>query len=147
MQLAADDMRFELEVVDYEYPDRTSDDYDSNWLIVEGTVRHPRGNWWFREPILLTYELIRLADWLDAVAVATEPEPWCGFIEPNLSFALSGTGAARTVQVTFTAEARPPWARSDEDVRVEFPVAGSDLRAAAASLRRQLRQFPQRAER
>jgi hypothetical protein len=147
MRLAARDTRFELRVVGYQFPGNATAEYDSNWLVIEGAVRHPRGDWRFRDPSLLTYEVARLADWLEAVASGTEPRPWCGFIEPNLSFDVAGEGVARVLRVSFGCESLPPWAARGEEVAVEFPVAGLDLGAAAASLRGQLGEFPQRAER
>jgi hypothetical protein len=147
VRLASRDTRFELRIVGYQFPGNATAEYDSNWLVIEGAVRHPRGDWRFRDPSLLTYEVARLADWLEAVAVGTQPRPWCGFIEPNLSFDVAGEGAVRVLRVSFGCEATPPWSASDEEAAVEFPVAGLDLMSAAESLREQLREFPQRAER
>src|SRR5262245_17587543 len=131
MRLEADDVHFELRIAGYQFPDDATSDYDSNWLVVEGSVRHPRGGWLFRDPSLLTYEVARLADWLEAVAAGAESQPWCGFIEPNLSFEVAGEGATRVLRVAFAVEALPPWANFGEHVSVEFPVTGLDLISAA----------------
>jgi hypothetical protein len=147
MRLAAADTWIELRIVGYQFPGNATGEYDSNWLIVEGAIRHPRGGWQFRDPSLLTYEVARLADWLEAVAAGNESRPWCGFIEPNLSFDVTGEGASRVLRLSFGCEALPPWAVSGEEVAVEFPVTGLDLVGAVASLRGQLEKFPQRAER
>jgi hypothetical protein len=147
MRLSGRDVRFELRIAGYQFPGDATSDYDSNWLVVEGAVRHPRGDWRFRDPSLLTYEVARLADWLEAVAAGAESQAWCGFIEPNLSFEVVGGGEGRVLRVSFAIEARPRWASADEDVSVEFPLATLDLGPAVASLRAQLREFPQRAER
>lgn len=147
MRLSGRDVRFELWIAGYQFPGDATSYYDSNWLIVEGAVRHPRGDWRFRDPCLLTFEVARLVDWLETVAAGTELQPWCRFIEPNLSFKVAGTDAGRVLRVSFAIEARPGWAASDEDVAVEFPLATMDLGPAVASLRAQLREFPQRAER
>jgi hypothetical protein len=147
MRLEAGDVWFELRVAGYQFPDNATADYDSNWLVIEGAVRHPRGEWQFRDPSLLTYEVARLADWLETVAAGTEPEPWCRFIEPNLRFELVGEGAARVLRISFAIEALPPWAKVGDDVSVEFPVGESEIASAVRSLRQQLRASPQRAER
>jgi hypothetical protein len=147
MRFAVGNVAFELRVTGYQFPNNATAEYDSNWLIITGSVQHPRGDWRFSDPSLLTYEVARLADWLEAVAVGTEPQPWCGFIEPNLSFEVAGTSAGRVLRVSFGCESRPPWSTRDQEVVVEFPVAGLDLGAAVGSLRRQLRDFPQRAQR
>jgi hypothetical protein len=137
----------EVRIAGYQFPGNATADYDSNWLVIEGTVRHPRGAWTFRDPGLLTYEVARLADWLDAVAAGTEATPWCAFIEPNLSFDVSSESADRVLRMSFALEALPPWAETGEEIYIEFPVNRVDFRAAAASLRSQLSSFPQRAER
>src|SRR5205085_2191673 len=90
-------------------------------------------------------EVAQLADWLEAIAAGTEPGPWCGFIEPNLSFEVAGGGEARVLRVSFAAESRPPWAKSGS-AQVEFPVTGLDLGSAVVSLRQQLQQWPERPE-
>jgi hypothetical protein len=147
MELAWDDMAFELRIVGYQFPDQETADYDSNWLLIEGAVQHPRGGWRFRDPSLLTYEVARLADWLEAAADGTQLQPWCAFIEPNLSFEVVGHGVGRALRVSFAIEALPPWAKRGEDVHIDFPFSEMDLVAAVASLRQQLSEFPKRAER
>jgi hypothetical protein len=147
IRLVHGDTRFELRVVDYQFPDDATSDYDSNWLLIEGSVRHPRGDWQFRDPCLLTYEVAQLADWLEAVATGAESESWCGFIERNLRFQVVCEGAGRVLRVSFAIEALPRWAKPGEDVSVEFPVTGLNLASAVVSLREQLRKFPQRTER
>lgn len=147
MRLASRDTRFELRIVGYQFPGDATAEYDSNWLVIEGSVWHPRGDWRFRDPCLLTYEVARLADWLEAVAADCEPRPWCSFIEPNLTFEVAGEDATRVLRVSFRCEAAPPWATRDEEASAEIPVAGLDLMSAAESLREQLREFPRRADR
>jgi hypothetical protein len=147
MQLAVGDMAFELRIVGYQFPDEATADYDSNWLVIEGVVTHPRGSWRFSDPSLLTYEVARLAEWLEEVASGTEAQPGCTFIEPNLTFEAVGAGAARALRVSFAIEARPAWAKRSDDVYLDFPLSGLDLAGAVGSLRRQLGEFPQRAER
>jgi hypothetical protein len=147
MRLSGRDVLFDLRFAGYQFPGDATSEYDSNWLVVEGVVRHPRGDWRFRDPCLLTYEVARLADWLEAVGAGTEPESWCGFIEPNLSFEVAGKDLERVLRVSFAIEARPRWATADEEVAVEFPLATLDLGPAVATLRAQLREFPQRTER
>src|SRR5262245_19383081 len=147
MRLAVGETALQLQIVSYQFPGETTADYDSNWLIIEGTVQHPRGKWRFRDPSLLTYEVRQLVNWLDAVAAGTEAEPECSFIEPNLCFKVIGKNGARLLRVSFAIEARPPWAKLGEEEYIDFPLSKVDLIEAVASLRRQLLEFPQRAER
>lgn len=95
-------------------------------------------------PCLTTFELQRLADWLDQVAAGTAEQNFCGFTEPNLDFErVSDT----SIRIKLSLEALPPWANRDGDLGdVGFEVSiGSQLNVAATSLRWFLGQFPVRA--
>ena len=149
MHLAGPDgQSLELRIVGYQFPHLESEEYDSNWLIVEGKVVHPRGEWTFRSPCLLTYEVASLADWLDSVVRGRPRSEKKGFIEPNLrvQFVESFFFGAR-LRVYFEAESRPSWAAGEDDLWVELSASDFDLRRAAASLRGQLERYPQRAAR
>jgi hypothetical protein len=152
MQLAAPDgQSIELVITGYQFPDRQTEEYDSNWLQIEGRVQHPNGGWTFRDPCLLTYEVASLADWLDRVGSGSDAKSSIGFLEPNLSLELLTSSPHLSIRVYFHLESRPPWAPrghvDDDDVWVEIPVAELDFRRASQSLRDQLRRFPQRAVR
>jgi hypothetical protein len=140
-------MALELRVVGYQFPDAPNPEYDSNWLVVEGRVSHPQGAWSFRDPCLLTYEASHLADWLEAVAAGREEQPGAGFIEPNLSFEVVAAGGERALRVSFAIEAHPPWSPRSQAAYIEFPVGELNIAGAVNVWRKQLRQFPQRAER
>ena len=145
-----DGQSVELRVVGYQFPDLAEAEYDSNWLRIEGNVIHPRGQWSFRDPCLLTYEVSRLADWLDAVARNDPSADEIGFIEPNLSFRVIRSDASTLLCVYFELESRPTWAEARaagaNDIWVQFPVDELALRQAARSLRQQLTAYPQRTE-
>ena len=146
MELRSDDIAFQFRIVGYEFPDQQSAEYDSNWLLIEGTVHHPNGDWRFRDPSLLTYEVVELANWLESAAAGTQPQPSCTFTEPNLSFETVGTGPYRALRVSFALEALPPWAKRGEEVYMDFPFDALNLPVVVASLRQQLSGFPQRAQ-
>ncbi len=147
----ADGQSLELRILGYEFPELETEEDDSNWLIVEGKIAHPRGGWKFRDPCLLTYEASRLADWLDSLARGTPSSEEVSFIEPNLSFRSLESPAGARLRAYFELEARPSWAPSDvvewEQCWIDFPVSELELRRAAASLRDQLKNYPQRAAR
>ena len=152
MRLETEDgQSLELRILGYQYPDLETEEYDSNWLNVEGKVAHPRGNWKFRDPCLLTYEASRLADWLDSLARGTLSSEEVSFIEPNISFRSVESPEGGSLRVYFELEARPPWAPSDvvedEQCSIDFRLSEFELRRAAASLRDQLTNYPQRAAR
>lgn len=133
-----------LEVEGYQFPDVHNDEWDSNWLVITGDAVLDGRSWRFRDPCLTTFELQRLADWLDQVAAGTAEQNFCGFTEPNLDFERVSDASIR---IGLSLEALPPWANRDGDFGdVGFEVSvGSQLNVAATSLRRFLRQFPVRA--
>ena len=148
----ADGCYFELEVVGYEFPASETEEYDSNWLMIRIDVKHPLGSWSATDPSLLTYEMGRLADWLDEIRSGSRSQPDEYFTEPNLEFHVAaGDGGEESLRVCFALECRPPWASrdlsEDEEHFLDFPLAGVDLAGASGSLREQLSTYPQRAER
>lgn len=141
--LASDESSLRLRLVDYQFPDNVDDEWDSNWLIVDGAVSLTGREWRFRDPCLTTVEAERLADWLDACAQGTAEVPYCDFTEPLLQFHLVDP---QTLRVSFALEAAPPWAkRGDDWTEHGFNLrVGPFLAKAATELRRQLREFPVR---
>jgi hypothetical protein len=92
---------------------------------------------------LLTWEVARLADWLD------DPSGELDFIEPCLVFEYVERDEEKLrLRVWFDLELRPDWATKsfagDRDVSVELTVSDDELRAAAAELRRELESYPER---
>ena len=143
-------MALKLEIAGYEFPERETEEYDSNWLMISIDVTHPNGNWSVANPCLLTYEVTYLADWLEGILDGKEIDRGIGFLEPSLEFDLSGLDETvnKNLRVTFHMELRPPWAEQrydDGKAWVEFPLAEIDLRKASVQLREELKQFPQRA--
>ena len=136
-------------VTGYQFPDLSEAEDDSNWLVIRVDVVHPRGSWQASDPSLLTYELARLADWLDSVASGNWAKAEIGFTEPNLELQVIDAGGVRKLRVQFDLELRPAWAPAQEagagDVWVEFDIRELDLHAAAVDLRKHLERYPQRA--
>jgi len=138
-----------LKIIGYQFPDN-EDGEDSNWLMVYLAVSLPQGAWSVTDPFLLTYEVKRLADWLDAVDTQTQAENEIAFLEPNLLFEVTNpTGRERYLRVYFDLECLPPWAARDgsetEDIFADFPCEILDLHVAAEALRFQLSHYTQRA--
>lgn len=127
----------------YQFPENVDDAWDSNWLVVRGEAALGSQRWSFRDPCLTTFELARLADWLDQ-AVAGNANEFCGFTEPNLEFRrLSDT----KLRIGFSLEAQPPWAELKGDFGehgFEMPI-DAGLGAVAETLRQLLTDYPVRA--
>lgn len=129
----------------YEFPEITNDEWDSNWLIVNGHAVLDGKSWSFRHPCLTTFELERLANWLDHVFLGKAENAYCGFTEPNLDFERL---SELEVRIAFSLEALPPWCKRDGDFgEIGFNIPINDrLAVAANSLRALLNRFPIRAQ-
>jgi hypothetical protein len=152
--------RVELTPVAYEFPDHRSSglerDWDANWLMIRGEVRHPDGSeWTFTDPCLTTWEARELGDWLTAVArghvtpaVRATGRVDLFFTEPNLTFSLTGADERQCeLAVHFSLEALPPWLQRPSrpgifDYAVTLTITRDDLTEAVQTWRQQLHQFP-----
>jgi hypothetical protein len=143
MVLTGGDSWFRLIIAGYQFPDNNNDEWDSDWLFIDGSVRLNGKEWSFRDPCLTTFEAADLADWLIACAEGKASEPYCAFTEPNLHFDLVD---AQTMRISFALESAPPWAKQGDDwTKRGFNLSvGAALVKAAADLRDQLQNFPLR---
>ena len=145
--LGSDSSLFELEILGYQFPGIVGEEHDSNWLLVRVRVNSSGRSWQAEDPCLLTWEVARLADWLEDECIKGEPSE-CGFLEPNLEFeVLLSAGRSLVLRVYFELEMRPDrrkFCAGERDCFVEFAIAELDLRAAANDLRQQLTRFPER---
>ena len=79
----------ELEITNYQFPEIADDDYDSNWLNIYLKVNSTFGNWQIVDPMLTTFEVKGLINWLDNLSNNILPEyTGIGFLEPYISFEL-----------------------------------------------------------
>lgn len=128
----------------YQFPEIADEHWDSNWLIITGDAVLDGKSWSFRDPCLTTFEIERLANWLDQVSSGKVEQAFCGFVEPNLDFVQVSDA---TLRIAFSLEALPLWSRSDGDfgaIEIDIPI-DHRLGAAASSLRALLARFPIRA--
>jgi len=135
--------RLKLTIEGYQFPEIETDEWDSNWLIIAGEAVIDGRAWSFRDSCLTTFEVTRLAAWLDAVASCLPTHPFCGFTEPNLEFSRPDR---HSIWLGFALESAPPWANHRDEwytYGVRLPVDAS-LHEAAANLRCQLARFPLR---
>ena len=134
---------FQLVIVRYQFPDVHEDRWESNWLIVNGTVAAAGEKWVFTEPCVTTFELADLADWLDGLVTnGTEPSAF-EFTEPNLKFTY--VPSPRAVQLTLAHESAPTSMSELErraGVTVEFPLSVQQTESFAAEIRQALHEYP-----
>jgi hypothetical protein len=135
---------FQLVIVRYQHPDVGEDRWDSNWLIVNGTVAAGPETWGFIEPCVTTFELADFADWLDELAQeGSEPSSF-EFAEPNLKFSYS-PWPRRALQLTLAHESAPPSMSEVErrtGVTVEFEMPKVQAEGLAAEIRGALMDYP-----
>ena len=131
---------FQLQITNYQFPGIEKDEWDSNWLIVEGSVRLSDREWHFREPCLTTFEVDDLASWLEGCVQGKDVKTCCAFTEPNIYFDLVD---AQHIRVGFANECAPPWASRGTAHQFDVLI-GPDVLKAASSLRLQLKKFPLR---
>ena len=142
--------KFELRVVGYQFAGIEGDEWDANWLVVDDrVVPVDERAWEFSDPALLTWEVERLSNWLDALASGQAVDDSEDFVEPNLRFEVVGRDEdIITIRIYFELETRAPWFFAREagmnDLWVVLLVDSDDLRAAASSLRGDLAKFPPR---
>ena len=97
----------------------------------------------------MSFEALRLANWLDRIAKSKESLKIYGapdFLEPELDFEIT---KENRVRVNFNYGLLPEWALSDEDgtdnLFLEFEPDKDMIKLATESLRLQLRPYPIRA--
>lgn len=135
----------------YQFPQLEKEEYDSNWLQIQVTVKHPRGAWAKTDPSLLTFELKSLGDWLHQVSTGNYSKRDLYFTEPNLEFHIvPKTGPPERLSVVLSHENAPPFVQKAdryEGFPLEFPLSGIDLEAASRAVLIQVQAFPQRGDR
>lgn len=163
----------ELQIAGYQFPDlkpgcepRDAVSLDANWLVVVAEVRVVDAqSWSFRQPALMTDEVINLVSWLrevadGAVPVAANIEElrattvdkhpaagWLTFTEPNLSFAVgSYEGSQVELLVGLSHESAAPPINPMRPKRSEITVVtdSQQVEDAADALQRQLAAYPVR---
>ena len=151
MRLEGPSDTIQLELLGYQFPD-LDDWWDANWLIVAVDAQCQGRHWRAENAALLTIDVAELADWLERAASGKDVPEELGFMEPCLTFTLDRSAAeAQALYLDVAHELSPPWLEEDDrfgsGVRLQLSVDPVMLLDAAASLRRQLKSFPQRGER
>lgn len=156
MLMKSENSSFKLTILGYEHPDAAGEPYDANWLAIQVDAAGPGGAWTGSDPCLLTYEVVRLADWLDAVGAGKEPARAISFLEPVLLFRLIEGPQGRALRIHFGNLINPSWKMlqqeatvpegSSQDLYLDFPLEETDLRQAAKELKEAMRRYPDRAE-
>jgi hypothetical protein len=136
---------FHLVIDSYQHPDVHEDRWDSNWLVVNGTVATAAGQKWkFSAPCVTTFELADLADWLDELSRNGRSPEQFEFAEPDVKFGYV-PWPKRTLQLTLSGAGAPQsdeGGEAGEGVTLEFPLSGAEASALASQIRDALSDFP-----
>ncbi len=139
--------RIRLRVTGYQFQnsrDLDCQDYDANWLMVEGTVDCPVGRWTFHDPCLLTWEAAELVEWLGKTPI---PARAITFIEPLVAFERAGSESKPRLAVTLRGEALPSDLFDHETrwgvgLMIPLTYTVDELAKFTANLRTGYQQFP-----
>ena len=137
----------ELKIINYQYPEITDGDWDSNCLNIYLKVKSDVGNWQTVDPSLTTWDVKRLINWFDNLSNNIQPEytDIC-FLEPNISFELMGSfdSETKTIRIKFDLESRPQSATDDKEYFVDFIADNNELKSIVVDLQKELEKYPER---
>jgi hypothetical protein len=138
---------FELRVIGY-HSAPSADDRESNRLRVFTRAIFDGHAWTVIRPILHTWEILYLAEWLDFLATSCPPTPDLKFLEPNFSLKVERwSEECVLLRACFEGEHRPVWiaaGRAPGEVWTELECTPEKLREWAGDLRQQIEKFPLR---
>jgi len=144
MKLTGPDASFELNILDYEYSDG-SQFLDRNWLLISLRTRFKEHVFTTTAPLLSTWEVELLIDWMRALANGRRLTPKLTFVEPCLTFRCPEAPVAKALTIQLEQEAAPYWNRNDpEPFRLPVTPDPDQLRQAIEDLEAQLSKFPVR---
>ena len=95
--------RLLFDVLGYEFPHikKDCDSYDANWLTVSISYADPNLSFNDRDNCLLSFELEQMTEAIDAIAEGKETGTIQTFLEPYLTFSVTGTGSGYAFQIRF----------------------------------------------
>jgi len=137
----------EFKITNYQFPEITDCEYDSNWLLVYLKVKSDCGNWETVDPSLLVSDLKRMIEWFEELSndIETDSDSLV-FMEPNLEFELTKKIAnKKRIRITFDLESRHPNAKDDEEFYVDCEFNNAELKQIVSELRIEAELFPERA--
>lgn len=145
MKLTGPESSFELDILDYEYSD-SKYFMDRNWLLISLKTRYQNKEYTTTAPLLSTWEIELLINWMRSVAAQRELSPRLSFVEPCLGFSNSSQGLnGYAFGIKLDQEAAPDW-YNDNSKPFWLSVSPNDdeLQRAIQDLEGQLGRFPVR---
>lgn len=144
MKLSGPEGVFELNILDYECTDSPSF-MDRNWLIVSLKTHYKNKDCTRAAPVLSTWELELLVNWMRSVANENELSPKLTFVEPALGFSTTSTGPGDyRLRIRLGASVCPAWQTGTAPFYLPVAPDKRELQRAIHDLESQLRRFPVR---
>jgi hypothetical protein len=149
MKILCENNQFiELKVLGYEFPENISDEWDSNWLIIYINVKTIEKHWNTACPVLTTFELKGLINWLENISKdKIDNYKSIFFTEPNLSFELLNdiNSEIKEIKINFGAEFNPFSAmNSNKECFIIFKANNKEIKIYVEELRDELNKYPER---
>ncbi|MFD1144404.1 hypothetical protein ACFQ4C_24975 [Larkinella insperata] len=143
MKLTGPDSSFELNILDYEYSD-SQHFMDRNWLLISLKTRYRNKEYTTTAPLLSTWEVELLIQWMRSVVSQRQLSPRLSFVEPCLGFQYASNEMnGYLFGIKLDQEATPDW-YDDSSKPFWLPVTpdDSELEHAITDLEKQLNIFP-----
>lgn len=137
---------FQFEIINYQFPDSFSNEYDENWLMIKINIIQDELKWSKVDPCLLTWEVKEIADWFYKLANNQKlKNRELRFTEPNLGFAWAKiTDEKFRISIYFDAELLPPGWDKSKECFIDFELKKSELRNTGKMLENELKRHPVR---
>lgn len=137
----------ELRIANYQFPEITNCEYDSNWLLIYLKIKSDCGNWQTIDPSLLVGDVKEIIEWFEKISQNETLKYKClDFMEPNLAFELIKTRMDfKTVRIKFDLDSRPKSADDGKDYFVDCELNNSELLKVIEGLKNELQPYPRRA--
>jgi hypothetical protein len=142
-----DNQSVELRIINYQFPESSEADWDSDWLSIYINVKSNIGHWQTVDPSLTTWEFSDLVNWFNDLSLNKEPEyKYQRFTEPNLSFELlnSFDSLEKKIRIRFALELRPQSAPDEKEYFVDCLADNIQLLKIASDLKLELYRYPER---
>ncbi|MCF8714517.1 hypothetical protein JM658_06695 [Joostella atrarenae] len=141
-----DNQTVEFKVTNYEFPENTTCQYDSNWLLIYLKVNSNFGKWQTIDPSLLTEEVKAIIEWFGNLSNNKKPDSnSLSFIEPNIEFELKDFNEnSKIIRIIFGYESRPKNSNDEKEYYVDFEFNNEELKKISEDLKNELNAFPTR---
>ncbi len=137
----------EFKITNYQFPEITDCEYDSNWLLIYLKVKSDCGNWQTVDPSLLVGDLKEIIEWFEKLSnnIETDSDSLV-FMEPNLEFELTKKSTEKKhIRIIFDLESRPQNAVDEKEYFVDCVFNNDELKLIAKELEKEVQQYPIRA--